>query len=780
MARLDRLTREWVLVLVTATLALSACVALDVTDRLDNFIYDLVMRHSYHDPDRRILLITIDDRSLNEMGAWPWPRSVEAALVERLGQARPRAILLDLLLTEPGNRDGDARLASAIAAAPVYLPVQFEVPGRNGAAFDTVKPLDALTRAAAGVGHVNLSFDADGTVRRTYRTYLAGARPWPQLAELVAGGHHATAVSRETANRPASISGDELRAIHPMLINYIGPQGFFPAISAASVLRGEVPPALLQGRLILVGATAAGLGDAYSTPSGADGTLTRGIEIQANILNSLLAGDFIVPITGLPLFALALAPLWLLLAALRVMRPVATLATITGLLVAVLSLSLALLTYGHFWIAPGGALLGIVEIYPIWTWRRLASVSSYMASELQVLDRESDPLERPRPDLRQVGFVERQMGLLRSAIDRERDLRRFLIDRIEQMPDAVIVANRGGKVVLHNAGALSLFRNFRGDGELAVADDLLGYLLRTASAGARPIRFCEVTGDAGIAWGCQAHAEDGQSFDVRFEPQRSENGDLLGFVIRIVDTTTITLMQRQREDVLQLLTHDMRAPQASIIAMLDHADPADWGPEMAQRIKTYASRTLKLADDFVQLSRAQLLQYKFTELNFVDIGYAAVDALSPQARLRKISLEIAIEEDEIMVRGEPSLLSRALMNLLDNAVKFSSDGAIVRLTMSRTIRERRESVVCSVSDSGVGIPREQMAALYNRFENVRSGPTGADGVGLGLAFVKTVVTRHGGTILCDSEEGVGTTFRVELPTIAAIAKSDELDPSYLG
>jgi signal transduction histidine kinase len=216
----------------------------------------------------------------------------------------------------------------------------------------------------------------------------------------------------------------------------------------------------------------------------------------------------------------------------------------------------------------------------------------------------------------------------------------------------------------------------------------------------------------------------------------------------------------------------MRAPQASIIALLDHNDPGDWGPETAQRIKTYARRTLKLADDFVHLSRAQILQYELATLNIVDIAYDAIDALWPQARLRQISLDVTIEDDEILIRGEHSLLMRALINLLDNAVKFSTDSSVVRFAMSRTLREQREFVVCSVIDTGVGIPPEKMATLFSRFASARPNPTGGvGGVGLGLAFVKTVVTRHGGTIHCDSQEGKGTTFRIELPAVAGTPES---------
>lgn len=233
----------------------------------------------------------------------------------------------------------------------------------------------------------------------------------------------------------------------------------------------------------------------------------------------------------------------------------------------------------------------------------------------------------------------------------------------------------------------------------------------------------------------------------------------------VVQSDRIEALQREREDFLQLLSHDMRAPQTSILALLDQP-AAHLSPELAQRIRSNAHRTLKLADDMVQLSRAQMLQFKSVDLNVVDIGVEAIDALAPQARSRRITFEQLAEDSEILIRGEPSLLARAFINLLDNAVKYSTEASVVRFSIARAFHDNRELAVCSVSDTGVGIPPGQLAALYNRFHGGRIGPAGGmGGAGLGLAFVKTVVMRHGGTIHCDSREGSGTTFRIELPAI---------------
>ena len=235
---------------------------------------------------------------------------------------------------------------------------------------------------------------------------------------------------------------------------------------------------------------------------------------------------------------------------------------------------------------------------------------------------------------------------------------------------------------------------------------------------------------------------------------------VLSFTVSLLlarQTERIRELQGQRDALVELLSHDMRAPQASIITLLDHAE-SGWTPDLAARIRVYAVRTLKLADDMVHLSRAQMPNYRLEELDLGEIARDAVDALVPQAGVRRVAFELTGDADVVLVRGEPSLLVRALINLLDNAVAFSPAGGVVRFAISRPARDR---VVCAISDPGPGIPPELRIGLFQRFAPGRVG-----GAGLGLALVKTVVERHGGTIACDSGADRGTTFRLELPALA--------------
>jgi CHASE2 domain-containing sensor protein len=755
--RLDRLTLEWWLVLVAAIVLVAGCQATSFSFRFDMLLYDLAQRSLPKTPHSEILLVSIDDRSLAEIGPWPWSRAEQAQLLNQVATGKPRAVALDVLLLELQDNAGDTALAKAIRAGPpTYLPIEFQLPGRNGTSFEIIEPAKPFRDNAAGLGQANLSPDADGIVRRAYLDYSVGSSHWPhlmvRLAELVS----------PRATKPLHQGGpDEIIANHPALIAYTGPQGSFPNISAASVMRGELPDEMLVGRFVLVGATATGIGDTYATPVGNDGTLMPGLEIQANLLDSLLSNRVITPVERGPLYIFALAPIIAMMLGLRYLKPRWTLWLLGGLLVAVLTGAFVLLAIG-LWVPPGSALLGMIAVYPMWNWRRLAAVSAYFTAELKKIESEHDPLERVRPDLAHTDFVDRQMGLLRSAIDRERDLRRFFIDRIAQMPDAVVVTDNSGRVVLANEVALALWHSLGGPGILEAVDQLLA-------------RLKDVSGKAPLGPGTSGAwqtspmeadltAGDGRCFAMRCEPQHAADDAVIGAVVRIVDTTDAMRTQREREEVMQLLSHDMRSPQVSILTLLDGVSAHKIDKPLAQRIRHYAERTLNLADGFVQLSRAQSLRFEPQVIDLSDIAREAIDALWPQANASGVKLITDLPDYELLILGEGSLLTRTLVNLIDNAIRYSADGQVVRLSAAMEPSEADPWCKITIADNGPGMSREHLDKIFQRFQSKgRMRVHGQSGVGLGLAFVHATILRHNGTIRCESAEGQGTRFEVFFP-----------------
>jgi CHASE2 domain-containing sensor protein len=343
--------------------------------RLDNLLYDLQLgwRGSVAADD--IMLVAVDDQSLAEFGRWPWPRERHAQLIEILTRAGARAIVMDLLFAEPdpANPQGDRRLIQAVAASgKVFMPVVVEELQLGGQLLESL-PLPQLTEVVAGLGHVHMELDDDGIARGIYLQEGLGEAFWPHLMLTVLQSLEPARFPPAEQSGPATTAAKRFSIVRQghRLIPFAGPPGHFPRLSYAQVLRGVFHPDSLRDRIVLVGVTATGLGDVLPTPLSGRGQPMAGIEINANILQSLRNGEAVKPLahhwqlllTGL------LVALPLLLYSRLPPRLVPLLAL--GLILSLLLLSLMVLQFGGIWFAPSAALLGLVLSYPLWSWRRL-------------------------------------------------------------------------------------------------------------------------------------------------------------------------------------------------------------------------------------------------------------------------------------------------------------------------------------------------------------------------------------------------------------------------
>lgn len=228
------------------------------------------------------------------------------------------------------------------------------------------------------------------------------------------------------------------------------------------------------------------------------------------------------------------------------------------------------------------------------------------------------------------------------------------------------------------------------------------------------------------------------------------------------------MLERQRNDMLTLFSHDMRAPLTSLIILIDaqedHARDARTKQQFA-RIARIARHTLAMADGFAQLSRAEAGEYEHVPVNLADLMNEARDAVWPLAHRKHMSIDDVPRRDDTVVPGDPALLSRALINLLDNAIKYSASLTSVECRVEPGADGK--TVRCTIRDSGCGISSADQTRLFERYRRFRTaGQPETSGVGLGMAFVKAVVERHGGTIQVESAVLQGTAVTITLPSVA--------------
>jgi len=382
--------------LLTPGLAVATAVLLTAsgaTWRWDRALYDTLLPSVSGDaaPGDPII-VAVDERSLARLGRWPWPRDTHTALLERLTGAGARAVGMDLLFAEPdADPAADRRLAEAIAAnGRVVLPVLAESERLGGPLKETLA-LPGIAGAAAALGHVDLEIDPDGIVRSTFARAGVGAARWPAFAMALA---RVASGAPGPGPAPRGDAAAHLRWVREgaMLIPFHGGPGTFARVSYSDVLDRRVPDALLRGRVVLVGATAAGLGDALATPFSGRSLPMPGVEIIANVYRAAVDGTALRPMGNAAAALVAALVVLAALAALTlrgrhsppgrlaVMRQVAVpLAAGVAALAGPLVLSVALLAYAGLWWPPLGAVAGGVLGLCLWAWRRAQGIRGELA-----------------------------------------------------------------------------------------------------------------------------------------------------------------------------------------------------------------------------------------------------------------------------------------------------------------------------------------------------------------------------------------------------------------
>ena len=775
--------REWVALCVCMVLLALILGWQNGVGRADQIIYDQFV--SFHGRPARddIIIVAIDDYSLQQLGRWPWPRQLHAALLDRLTSAGARRVGLDIILSEPeraqadGSRPDDAMLTAAIMRNQrVVLPV---VVHKNTTGGSVSPPIAEFAAAASGLGHINLQPDADGVVRSVFLQKAQDGILWPQFSLALLEPPKQTKEQTQINIPQSDLTAGQI-AIADWLpserthIPFAGRNGHFQTIPYVSVLRGEVPAAFFKDKIVLIGAKALGLGDAYPTPVSGDLGAMSGVEIHANVLASLLDHKEIAIAQPWQTALLSVIPVLVAMIGYMWLSPRVALLVTIAILVSTVAMSYATLCAG-LWIAPRAALIVTVLSYPLWSWRRLEAAIAYLGQEFIRLDQEPHLLPEPgdeaTPDPIE-DVLEQRINAMKNAARRVRDLRQFVSDSLNNLPDVTLITRVDGRVLLPNRHAHDYFASVG----IPNLHNASLFDLVTKLHAPEPIdhndpapfewhHLLDLDHTLTLANGISVRDEQGRDLLVKSAPRFTAEHVLIGWIVSIIDVSTIRAAERSRDETLRFLSHDMRAPQASILALLELQSEIDSALPQAEffaRIEKASRKTLGLADNFVQLARAESHEYRFEEVDFQDILLDAIDELWSQANAKQIKLVADVSVGDYPVWVDRGLMTRAMVNLISNAINYSP--AHTRISGVLRLQQASKQIVCHIVDQGYGISEADRPHLFQRFQRLgQSNRPRHDGIGLGLVFVKTVVERHHGNISFTSTEQIGTTFTVTLP-----------------
>jgi CHASE2 domain-containing sensor protein/signal transduction histidine kinase len=780
--------REWLVIALILTCFILFSMRGEWFSRVEATVYDQALSLWQRPAQDDIVIIGIDEESLKQLGRWPWQRNVHATLLAKLAAAKPRAVAFDIVLSEPYQLapEQDALLAKAIGEnGRVILPITKDI--FDGQIVGEAPPIPILASAAARLAVIATDIEADGVVRKAF--LRDGFRePRHELLAVAAMrlGEPELPIKPAELDAPAARSENAVWVRkNPYLVPFAGPPGHFRKIAYIDVLRGDVPISTFKNKYVMVGMTAAGLGDEFPTPVSGQTRAMAGIEIHANILQGLREGIELKRAPFLISSILSVALVLLLLASYLWLRPGRSMVLTALFCAGFLAASVLLFRFGSVWISPVVGVIAMVLAYPLWSWRKLEATQRYFDDELSRLQSERsvispETVRSIAPTAGSRAFVpdviEQRIASVREATEQLRSMNRFVADSLESLPEAALVTDVNYRVALANSSADRLFASQRATRPGGTLEGLDVFeLLR---------EFRHETSNAWREWWSKSLAEkqvlsmeaqrvDDQEYLVQMAPTVSQSGALTGTVITLSDISPLRESERRRDEALRFLSHDMRSPQASILTLLEmqREDPESMPRDkLVERIGRYAKRTLNLADDFLRLAKAERSRPQdFRPLELISLLQDAVEEGWSLAQGKNINVVSDTPDlDEAWVMGERDLLTRVLMNLLSNAIKYSPPNT----TVTCRLELRGDVWAIAVADQGYGITVADMSRLFSRFVRLhQEGQPEEEGIGLGLVFVKTVVTRHNGEINVASKaksEGHvdhGTTFTITLPKV---------------
>lgn len=774
-----------------------------------------------------LVIVGIDEQSLDAFGAWPWGRSTQARLLARIGEGQPDAVFVDIVYGGLTNPAADKALAEAASGLPVLaLPVIIDALAADRQLVE-VLPYPDLLEVTDVLGHAHVELDSDAIARGVYLRQGIGDAHWSHVAHALALalGYPVERVAHCDSVR-FSLQNQVCDFVYT---TFAGPPGTIPEISAADLLNGQLAPDALAGKIVLLGITTSAAPDSITSPVSRLGRPMAGVEFNGNLFNALVQGRLIERLA---------APIDLLVALFCVMLPVLLLPRLgpKPMLLAAISFacvplvfSVASLLFFRVEVPLAAAVVTCLLCYPYWSWRRHEIAWSFVEAEISrvalehsrwapaeqssvsaaaeslagllgaeavwydappavthsrqivlpgaargwlVLSRNrpftdadrgfaeglGEIFQPPLADARLPGErLAAQIRKLQTSAREVRLGREVGLRGLEEMPIGVAVISALNVALLTNAAWRTL---------LEVDEQAQGMPLASAVAGIVPplgrswleISRAVLLDRQSITFETQTGA--GTPVVVEAAPMARADEPVETWVITVTDISDVRVAERHREEALAFLSHDLRSPMLSVLALVRRA-PAD---ELIDEIGRYAQKALAVSEQFLQLSRVQAREsFETYEVDLVSILDNAIDHVFQLAREKGVDIGVEHhlgEAEAAWIVGNGEMLERAVVNLLTNAIKYSDPERSVSAAISR----QDARFVVSIQDEGIGIPAEEVDQIFDAYFR-SSEPRLAEqrGSGLGLRFVKTVIERHGGTIEVASRLNEGSRFTVTLP-----------------
>ena len=316
----------------------------------------------------------------------------------------------------------------------------------------------------------------------------------------------------------------------------------------------------------------------------------------------------------------------------------------------------------------------------------------------------------------------------------------------ENMKEGILFIDQNGMILLANNSVSKIFNetNMTSKNILHICRDIdLMHKIKLCLEGeSKEMRF----------------ERENKIYHIYFNPIRNNN-EISGAIILFLDTTEKYEAEKQRREFSANVSHELKTPLTTISGLSEMIAngmvKAEDVSDFAKKISTQTERLITIIEDIIRLSQfdeGDILK-EFSTFELKELADSVKNSLLVKARLRHVEIEIIGEP--ISITANKRMIDELLFNLIDNGIKYNKDGGKVIIELA----DLSDFYKISVCDKGIGIPKEHLNRVFERFYRVdQSRSQKTSGTGLGLSIVKHIVEYHKGKIEIESEENVGTTI----------------------
>ncbi|MFJ5718085.1 cell wall metabolism sensor histidine kinase WalK [Neobacillus sp. NPDC093127] len=336
--------------------------------------------------------------------------------------------------------------------------------------------------------------------------------------------------------------------------------------------------------------------------------------------------------------------------------------------------------------------------------------------------------------------------------------RRKLSSVLSYMTDGVIATDRKGRVILINEPAADMLNVSR---ETVLSQPIVSLLSLDDTNSFEDLLEEK---DSLIL----DYSTNTKSYILRanFSVIQKETGFVNGLIAVLHDITEQEKIDAERREFVANVSHELRTPLTTMRSYLEALADGAWqdaeiAPNFLEVTRTETERMIRLVNDLLQLSKMDSTDYKLNKewVNFVNFYHRIIDRFE-MSKEQNVTFNRKLPDHAIFVEIDEDKMTQVLYNIISNALKYSPEGGQVTFS----IKEREDKIIVSIADQGMGIPKENIAKVFDRFYRVDKARTRKlGGTGLGLAIAKEMVNVHGGAIWATSKEGKGTVISFSLP-----------------